>query len=102
MIGTLYKSRLVYTHSSSFQFLPSPTTRDFCTVESELVQLSADIDFIYQDLKDNLQFSVIQQKILSGLYVLSPLQVKIIKKEGLIPFLHDTLPDCPDIMFVKG
>ena len=111
-INTLYKTMIVYTLSSSFPFLPPPTnilTRDFCTVESSLVQLSADIDFIYKDLTDKLQFSmsryqltVIQQKIVSGLYVLSPLQVKIIKKEGLIPFLHDTLPDCPDIMLVPG
>lgn len=111
MIGviTLYKSSLVYTHISSFQYLPSLFTRDFCTVEHSLVQLSADIDFIYKDLTDNLQFrmsrdqlAVIQQKIVSGLYVLSPLQVKIIKKEDLTPFLYDTLPDCPDIMFGAG
>ena len=89
MIGVsiFYKSSLVYTHSLSF--LPSPTiflTRSFCTVECSLVQLSDDIDFIYKDLTDNLEFSmsryrlaVIQQKIVSGLYILSPLQVKFIK-----------------------
>lgn len=107
-VSTLYKTLLVYTHSSSFQFLPSPTiilTRDFCTVESALVQLSADIDFLYKDLTENLPFSMsryrladIQLKIVSGLYVLSPLQVKFIKKVDLTQFLDDTLPDCPDIM----
>jgi hypothetical protein len=105
-INTLYKSSLVSTHSSSFLYLPSPTilfTR-YYTVECSLVQLSADIDFIYQDLTENLEFSmshyrlaVIQQKIVSGLYVLSPLQVRYLKKEDLTQFLHDTLPDCPDI-----
>ena len=112
MIGVriFYKSSLVYTHSLSF--LPSPTiflTRSFCTVECSLVQLSDDIDFIYKDLTDNLEFSmsryrlaVIQQKIVSGLYILSPLQVKFIKKVDLTPFLHDTLPDCPDIMLRTG
>lgn len=82
------------------------TPRYFSTVESELVQLSADIDFIYQDLTENLNFSmsryrlaVIQQKIVSGLYVLSPLQVFFIKKVDLNQFLLDTLLDCPDIMY---
>lgn len=84
-VSTLYKSSLVYTHSSSFQYLPSPTmifTRNLSTVECSLVQLSADIDFIYIDLTENHQFcisryelTVIQQKRVSGLYVLSPLQV---------------------------
>ena len=109
-IGTLFKSSLVYTYSSSF--LSSPTIifiRNFGTVECSLVQLSADIDFIYQDLVENFQFSmslyrlaVIQQKIVSGLYVLSPLQVKVLMKEDLNKFLYDTLPDCPDIMFGAG
>lgn len=109
VLGILYKRSLVYSHSSSFQYLPSPFTRDFCTVEPSLVQLSADIDFIYKDLTENLQFrmsrdqlAVIQQKIVSGLYVLSPLQVKVLMKEDLNKFLYDTLPDCPDIMFGAG
>jgi hypothetical protein len=111
-LGTLYKNSLVYTHSSSFQFLPSPTiilTRDFCTVECSLVQLSADIYFIYKDLTEDLQYSmsrdqlaVIQQKTLYGIYVLSPLQVKFIKKADITPFLHDTLLDRPDIMLGTG
>lgn len=109
MIGTHYKSSFIYTHSSSF--LPSPTiifTRDFCTVESLLVQLSADIEFIYKDLTNSkfsmshYQLVVIQQKMVSGLYVLSPLQVKYIRKVDLTLFLHETLPDCPDIMLGTG
>lgn len=112
MLGvcTLNKSSLVY--SSSYQFIPSSTiifTRSFCSLECSLVQLSADIDFIYQDLTDNLQFSmsryrlaVIQQKRVSGLYVLSPLRVKFIRKVDLSQFLYDTLPDCPDIMLGTG
>ncbi|EXB64603.1 hypothetical protein L484_017935 [Morus notabilis] len=75
----------------------------------DALPLSADIDFIYKDLMEDLQFSmsryrlaVIQQKRVSGLYVLSPLQLKFIKKEDLTPFLYDTLPDCPDIMLGTG
>ena len=78
----------------------------YCTFRCEL---SADIDFIYKDLTDNLPFcmsryqlALIQQKILSGIYVLSPLQVKFIKMDDLSRFLHDTLPDCPDIMIGRG
>lgn len=48
------------------------------------------------------RLAVIQQKRVSGLYVLSPLQVKFIKKAGLIQFFSDTLPDCPDIMYGTG
>ena len=114
MIGfcTLLKSSIVYSLSSSFLLFPSPTiifTRNLCTVECSLVQLSADIDIIYKDLTDTIQFSMsryrladIQQKIVSGLYVLSPLQVKYIKKADLIRFLDDTLSDCPDIMLGTG
>lgn len=42
--------------SSSF---PSSTiifTRNLCTVECSLVQLSSDIDFLYKDLTDNILF----------------------------------------------
>lgn len=110
MIGTLYKSSIVSNKSSLVcSSFPSLLTRNLSTVECSLVQLSADIDLIYKYLTENLQFSmsryqlaVIQQKILSGLYVLSPLQVKYIKKEDLTQFLHDTLPDCPDIMLGTG
>lgn len=80
-------------------------TRVESRVECSLVQLAADIDFVYKDLKDNLQFSIshlrlaeIKYKILSDLYILSPLQVKFIEKGDLPVFLKDTLPDCPDIM----
>lgn len=97
--GSILKQKvLVSTLSSSF-------VRGFCTVECSLVQLSTDIEYIYNDLRENLQFSmsreqlaVIQQRILSGLYVLSPLHITFIKRDCLTPFLHDTLPDCPDIM----
>ena len=92
-------------NSSLYVISYIPRSRSFCTVECSLVQLSADIDFIYQDLTDDLEYSlsrnrlaVIKHKIVSGLYVLSPLQVKFIKKVGLTQFLHETLPDCPDIM----
>jgi hypothetical protein len=78
-------------------------TRNLSTVECSLVQLSADIELIYQDLTENIPFSmtryrlaVIQQKIVNGLYV--PLQVLFIRKVDLTQFLRDTLQDCPDII----
>lgn len=102
--GKLDKCHLVHTHCSCF--LPSPTmifTRNLCTFESSLVQLSTDIYFLYHDLMVNTRMcryrlTVIQQKLVLGLYVLSPLQVNRIKDEDLTQFYHDTLPDCPDIM----
>ncbi|GLT75215.1 hypothetical protein SLA2020_469550 [Shorea laevis] len=45
------------------------------------------------------RLAVIQQKSVSGLYVLSPLQVKFIKKVDLSQFLNDTQPDFPDLQF---
>jgi hypothetical protein len=92
-------------NSSLYVISYIPRNRYFSTVECSLVQLSADIDFIYKNLTDDIEYSlsryrlaVIKQQIVSGLYVLSPLQVKFIKKVGLTQFLHEMLPDCPDIM----
>lgn len=59
-VSTLYKISFVYTHCSSLHFLPS---RYLSTVESSLVQLSDDIDFIYKDLTDNLQFSMSKYRL---------------------------------------
>ena len=79
--------------------------RDYCAYKHSLAQLSADIEFIYMDLSSNYEYSmspyelaVMQEKIVSGLYVLSPLKVKFIFKFDLSKFLLDTLSDCPDIM----
>lgn len=84
-------------------------TRKFATVECSLVQLSADIDFIYNDLTTNTEFSmsrfrlaVVKQQIQHRLYVLSPLQFRKIKKESFTQFLQDTLSDCPDMMIGTG
>lgn len=106
MIKVGIMSRLFYINSSSRSII---WTRNLSTVECSLVQLSADIDFIYQDLTDNIQFSisrhqltVIQQKIVSGFYVLSPLQAKLIRKVDLTQFLYNTLSDCPDIMLIPS
>lgn len=103
----------IYTHRRSVLLHPSPTiiklTIHLCTVECSLVQLSIDIDFIYKELKDTIKLSmslyrlaVIQQKIVSGKYVLSPLHIKYIKKVDLSNFIRDTLTDCPDCMLGTG
>lgn len=104
MINGINNSCLTHCIPNHF---PSPIY--FSTNECSLVQLSADIDFIYKILVDDLKFSmskyrlaVIQYEIVSGYYILSPLRVKFIKKVDLTQFLKDTLPDCPDIMFGTG
>lgn len=103
-ISAHYKIRLVYTNNWFFH--PSPTillTRSFCTVDPGLVQLSSDIDYIYNELdgskfgmtRDRLIF--LQQKIVLGIYDLSPLQVYFVKKENLNLFLFMIVSECPDI-----
>lgn len=112
-VGTkLRRVELVLGASSSLCFFDGIrvvvrlTSRSYCSVvECSLAQLSADIEFIYNDLADNgysmprYRLAVIQQKRLSGLYVLSPLHAKFVKIENLTQFLGKTLPDCPDITF---
>ena len=51
------------------------------------MQLSADIDFLYKDLKENLDFSIsrsrlanVKYQIVSDMYLKCPLQVKFIEK----------------------
>lgn len=87
---------------------PSLFNRHFSTYECSLLQLSDDMDYIYNDLLETTYFSMslyrkslIQQKITSGNYVLSPLTVLYIKNEDLSQFLYDTLPHYPDITFEK-
>nr|YP_009861457.1 hypothetical protein [Mirabilis himalaica]QKN19354.1 hypothetical protein [Mirabilis himalaica] len=80
-------------------------------VECSLEQLSEDILFIYNDLRDSIQYSMspkqlalIQEKILRGEYILSPLQMLIIERRNLdlLPLLlRDTLHDQPDIGIVS-
>jgi hypothetical protein len=106
----LNNSRFVYTKSSSFMYRPSLTINlNYCTlVESSLVQLSADIEFVYNDLRKDkydfcpYKFGLIQQKVISGLYVLSPLQIKYLMKGDFKQSLHDTLLEIPDFMFIDG
>lgn len=90
----------------SFYKFPLSLTRYYSTIDCSLAQLSEDIEFIYNDLIKNTKFSMsrvelgdIQQKFLSGFYVLSPLRVKFIRREDLSQFLHETLPSCPDFTF---
>ena len=40
-----------------------PRSRYFCTVECSLVQLSADIYFLYKDLTENLSFSMSRYRL---------------------------------------
>lgn len=93
--------------NSTFQF---PLTRAksyyYSTIDSTLVQLSEDLEFIYRNLrithKYNMsqdELSVLQQMLLSGFYTLSPLRVRRISGDDLSEFLLATLPSFPDITF---
>lgn len=86
-VSTLYKSSLVYTHSS---FFPSLFTRDFSTVECYLHRLVFEIKEVYALFKkddDNYELSEgdilgIQNALLSGNYHFSPLRLVRGSKPG--------------------
>lgn len=80
--------------------------RSYSTINSSLVQLSEDIDFIYKNLKTTLKYNLsqkelcnLQQILLSGFYTLSPLRLRRISRDDLGEFLLATLPDFPDLTF---
>lgn len=96
MIGALKKGIFIFKWSSS--------TRDFSTVECSLVQLSADIHFVYtnmieeRDCIPSAEYDLLHQRIVTGRYILSPLQMKFILKKDLNKFLLNTQADYPGIM----
>lgn len=109
-IGTLNLNKINLLSIRISSFLLSPCnrrifTRSFCGVESALVPLSSDIEFIYNDFIrtesplpiSREELEVIQQLILNGIYVLSPLHVKYMNLIDLPIFLSERLPDCPDM-----
>lgn len=104
---TMKKQQRMQLHYSSFKF---PLTRAksyfYSTTDSSLVQLSEDIDFIYNDLKSTRHFNMsqeeliaLQQMLLSGFYTISPLRLRRIRRDDLKDFLLAMLPDFPDITF---
>lgn len=105
--SSLTSRAFLSTQNRGFNITIEIWTRSFCSVECLLVELSADIDYIYKDLtEDGLLLSIscsrlvfIQQRIVCGLYVLSPLEMKIIKKVDLTQYLSEKLSDLPDIQF---
>jgi len=66
------------------------------------VQLSADIDFMYNSLEEfqlslsRYRLAVIKQKRVSGFYVLLPLQVFFVKHVDRTHFYYDMIADYPD------
>lgn len=93
--------------NSTFQF---PLTRVksyyYSTINSTLVQLSEDLEFLYRNLrithKYNMsqdELSILQQMLLSGFYTISPLRLKRIRRDDLEDFLFATLPSFPDLTF---
>lgn len=110
MIGIIKHSKMRLVYTNNWFFHPSPTillTRSFCTVDPGLVQLSSDIDYIYNELdgsiygmtRDRLIF--LHQKLVLGIYDLSPLQVYFVEKENLNIFLYLIVSECPDIAVSK-
>jgi hypothetical protein len=72
-----------------------------CTEKCSLEQLAADIGYVYNDTEymiTRYRLAVIQQQILSGLYFLSPIEIKFIKKEDIIYITHFF----PEIMLFEG
>lgn len=89
--------------ATSFLF---PLRRSYSTIDSSLVQLSEDLDFIYQNLKVTHHYNMspkelcnLQQVLLSGFYTISPLRFMRIRRDDLGDFLLKTLPDFPDVTF---
>lgn len=102
MIQTMKKQQTMQFYSS-FKFA---LTRSYSTINSSLVQLSEDIDFIYQDIKVTHNYNMsqeelcnLQRMLLSGFYTLSPLRFMRIRRDDLGDFLQKTLPSFPDLTF---
>lgn len=77
---------------------------NYSTMDSSLVQLSEDLDFIYNNLRVTHNYNLsqkelcnLQQMLLSGFYTLSPLRLRRIRRDDLDDFLLATLPDYPDL-----
>lgn len=85
-------------------------TRNYCSLDDSLQQqLSDDINYVYEDSTSSkmlrkiypFKLASIQQQILLCHYVLSPLQVKFIKKIDFITFYTKICRDFPDIEIAK-
>lgn len=94
-----------HKYLSSFLF-PIIVRRKYSTSKSSLVQLSEDIEHVYNDLIRNTEYSlsqsefdVLKKKILLGKYILSPLRFKGVNKKNLRQFLLDIIDDCPDCVY---
>lgn len=93
--------------SSKF-FLSVSFSRKY-TIERSLVQLSEDIEFVYNDVTtycnsslSRYELSDIQQKILSGFYVLSPLDVQYISKDYIKIDFCLMRTEIPDFMVLPS
>jgi hypothetical protein len=104
MMKVVYTSHK-YSHKyvCLFQYLKV----NYSTMDSELVQLSENIEEVYNDLTCNTnysmsrcEFSVLQQRLLSGLLVLSPLRVKIVHEHAFPSFFHEMYLRCPDFSYL--
>jgi len=89
-----------YPHISNY--LPSSTfkvTRSYSTFDRTIVhQLFSDIEFLYDHSSTKYKYiirkyrlGVIKEQIESGLYVLSPLKVKFLKKNEIGDFLYNKI-----------
>lgn len=92
---------------TSYQFIPSHSIRYYCHSICSLQQLSSDIEIVHRELSDEsssfymapYRLARIQQQILNGSYVISPLRVKILdKKVDISKYKHEMQSDYPDII----
>jgi hypothetical protein len=98
--------QVVCTQHQSVFILKSPliVKVNYSTLDSELVLLSENIEEVYNDLTSytslsRSEFSVLQQRLLSGLYVLSPLRVKFIHVNEFSIFFTEMQASCPDFAY---
>lgn len=85
--------------------------------KSEIMQICRDVEFIYDidviynELRDkhnwliNLdrsEVSLIKNQVSSGLYVLSPLELKVVKRDDFNQYRIDTVQDFPDVQLMDG
>lgn len=83
--------------------------RKYSAIDKTAVQLSKDLEYVYNDLIRNTpyslslsEFEVIKKNILIGNYILSPIRFKGVNKKNLRHFICDIEDDCPDYTYYQS
>lgn len=85
---------------------PQLVKLNYSTLDSELVLLSENIDSVYNDLTSNTNYSLyrsefefLQQRVVLGFIVFSPLRVKIVHEIAFPFFIGERYLTCPDFSY---